>query len=691
MNSKLFRDGNDNTFLMAVCLMNNELFALKLLDLHEKGIEDCELEHVNKKSQTALIIACQNKLSNVALKIIELLDSKSSSINIICSISKHTALFEACAYKLESVMLAIMDKFDGGRNLSYYRSYTYSHNSFFNQLISINSQNVILKLIDDNLNDKFLFDFNKISNILICLCNCGFGQCANKLIELHETGKYDCKFNNVNSNDLFSAISRYKLESTFEKVYPYIKPFGNTFEYLCKNKFYNTIRFVLNNKIIVEWNTSNLSLAIQYNVPVEICLEILNMRHQLPCTIDNVLFIKACNHTDENILLKLIELLETNEIQNTSELYHSIFSQMAKSKKYNSMLKILDIIEKQQKISILMEYDFMSSVIESSNMEIFDKFVILSDINIKIQNYKNYDTFFATACQYSEDIGLKLIQMYEPEINISNNILYIASINKFDKLINYILNKLVDSNMIYFEDKQGLCALDKICHHKLIQFENKINDLTNINRDKLNLNDITLRRLCKCLCESHMKKLFENLICSIKNLNFVLKQQILINNCSMSIIEYILKNNMFDLQIKLIKQDPTILLDNMNLLLKNEYIVKLIKELNDKSIYDVLKNYITQYCVCFKNKNTLFTTLNVSIEQLVNLCLEIIPEQFTTKIKQECFFCCEDECETLYMIKLCKHIFRSHEECMQKIEDNICPICRESFDYDDDIVQVYLC
>ena len=110
-----------NTLLMILCEKTRGYpFKSTILELLTLGPSCCNLKQVNDNGYTALMIACHNKMTDVALKILEYgpeeCNLKHVSYNVY---NGYTTLMIACHNKMTDVALKILEYGPEECNLNY--------------------------------------------------------------------------------------------------------------------------------------------------------------------------------------------------------------------------------------------------------------------------------------------------------------------------------------------------------------------------------------------------------------------------------------------------------------------------------------------------------------------------------------------------------------------------------------------
>jgi hypothetical protein len=77
---------------MIICGNDKQRLALKMLE----DINMCNLDHINKKSQSALLLACINNEKNIAMKIITQYPTKCGKLNLVDTEDDKTIFMIMC-------------------------------------------------------------------------------------------------------------------------------------------------------------------------------------------------------------------------------------------------------------------------------------------------------------------------------------------------------------------------------------------------------------------------------------------------------------------------------------------------------------------------------------------------------------------------------------------------------------------
>ena len=172
------------TALMYCCCKDMEEVALKLLDLHHKGLINCRPHYINSYHQTAFVIACKLKLNKIALKI---LDDDYICANIY---EGDTMLLLACKNKLNNVALKLIDLMIKSKLHSQFKQFNNNGNTPLLCACENKLNNVALKLIDySDVSQIFNNKYRKYT-ALIAACRNKMEDVALKLIN-----KCSYKFN----------------------------------------------------------------------------------------------------------------------------------------------------------------------------------------------------------------------------------------------------------------------------------------------------------------------------------------------------------------------------------------------------------------------------------------------------------------------------------------------------------------
>jgi len=168
------RDNDNSTPLIIACENELEDVALKLIETGESNPG-----HVNNDRMTALIIACDKELENVALKLIETGESNPGHIYN----KSTTALMTACENKLEVVALKLIET--GESNPGYASEYSET-TALMIACSYDNLENVALKLIETGESNPGQANKSEMTALMYA-CDNGLENVALELIETGES------------------------------------------------------------------------------------------------------------------------------------------------------------------------------------------------------------------------------------------------------------------------------------------------------------------------------------------------------------------------------------------------------------------------------------------------------------------------------------------------------------------------
>lgn len=385
-------------------------------------------DHVNKNKDTALIIACDNKFSDLAIEIIKTGKSRPEMINI----DDKTALMYACMHSLDDVAIKIIKT---GRSRP-------DHIDKINKMTTLmyacrsGLENVALEIINTGNSKVEYIGINNYTALTYACLNC----MSKVALAIVRTKKAAIDIVTESGNNILALCCVYGLPEVAIEIIKTYKQSSYKPDYVFKN-----------------YNDTILILACECRYS-DVALEIIKTGNSNPGHIDknnNTALLYACKNDLSDVA---IEIIKTNK----SKLNH-----------VNDNNETAFLIACMQKLTNVIDY-----IIDNCNKYTN---VLLSYLPNHIDNYGNNALVYLCSKNYQK-YALKLIDTGNLNLNIinkqNNTNLIVACQENLPDVALKIINEITIENLKHI-DSNGYSALMIAKFSKMEKVISKINDKLN--------------------------------------------------------------------------------------------------------------------------------------------------------------------------------------------------------------------
>jgi ankyrin repeat protein len=415
---------NDTAFIWA-CEKKLSDIAIKILEF---SIED-NLADIIKNEQTTLIIACNNSLDKVALRLLELNIDTSKIDNL-----GYTALIYACMNGLANVALILLDKSADDISLEQITKtgYTALMAACENSL-----EDVVIKMLDFKPNELDIEHINfKDETVLMISCQKRLEKAINKMLDL---SPYIIKLGHVNKagNTAFMLACYYSLS----KIAIRMLDFGadkikleqvnnlqkNAFNIANDNKLVDVISYI---NIL----TNNIFSLLDNDTPINIVEQYIKTKPDTLNTINSEeqpFIIAAMWKKRPDIVNKILDLIKEDIISLDKIKLDYIDERgltplmIACILKYNDIaLKLLDLGDEISKLSYINTSNNSALLISigKSLPDVANKILDLNSDNtgIDLINDNEYTPIMCACKNKLHSVSLKLLDLPIERLNLSH-------------------------------------------------------------------------------------------------------------------------------------------------------------------------------------------------------------------------------------------------------------------------------